>query len=127
MFTSLIFPFEIVTVKLQRQTIDAAESLGVSHQRRLFYVTDVCNKQQFLIDTGAEVSALPPRATDWTHRQGYDLQAVKSSTIATFGTRSLTLNLGLRRSYSWILTIAAVNHGIIGADFLRHFNFLVDL
>ena len=90
-------------------------------------MTDVSTKQQFLIDTGAEVSVLPPRATDRPHRQGYDLQAANSSTIATYGTRSLTLNLGLRRSYPWIFTIAAVSHAIIGADFLRHFNLLVDL
>ena len=120
-------PTTFVTVKLQRQAIDAAESSGVSHQSRLFYVTDASTKQQFLIDTGAEVSVLPPRPTDRTHRQGYDLQAANSSTIATYGTRSLTLNLGLRRSFPWIFTIADVNHAIIGADFLRHFNLLVDL
>ena len=120
-------PTTSITIKLQRQAIDAAESSGVSHHSRLFYVTDTSTKQQFLIDTGAEVSVLPPRPTDRTHRQGYDLQAANSSTIATYGTRSLTLNLGLRRSFPWIFTIADVNHAIIGADFLRHFNLLVDL
>ncbi|CAB4026405.1 Hypothetical predicted protein, partial [Paramuricea clavata] len=75
----------------------------------------------------AEVSVLPPRPSDRTHRQGYDLQAANSSTIATYGTRSLTINLGLRRSFPWIFTITDVNHAIIGADFLRHFNPLVDL
>ena len=50
-----------------------------------------------------------------------------SSKIATYGTRSLTLNLGLRRSFPWRFTLADVNHAIIGADFLRHFNLLVDL
>ena len=96
-------------------------------QSRLFYVTDATTKQQFLIDTGAEVSVLPPRPTNRTHRQGYDLQAANSSKIATYGTRSLTLNLGLRRSFPWIFTLADVNHAILGADFLRHFNLLVDL
>ena len=120
-------PTTSITIKLQRQAIDAAESSGVSHQSRLFYVTDTSTKQQFLIDTGAEVSVLPPQPTGRAHRQGYDLQAANSSTIATYGTRSLILNLGLRRSFSWIFTIANVNHTIIGADFLRHFNLLVDL
>ena len=126
MFTSLLLHFKIVTVKLQHQAIDAAESPGISHQSCLFYVTGISTKQQFLIDTGVEVSVLPPRATDWTHCQGHDLQAANSSTIATYSTRSLTLNLSLRRSYPWIFTIAAVSHAIIGADFLHHFN-LVDL
>ncbi|CAB4024569.1 gag-pol poly, partial [Paramuricea clavata] len=75
----------------------------------------------------AEVSVLPPRPSDRTHRQGYDLLAANSSTIATYGTRSSTINLGLPRSFPWIFTIADVNHAIIGADFLRHFNLLVDL
>ena len=127
MFTALFILSSIVTVKLQRQAIDAADSSGVSHQSRLFYVTDATTKQQFLIDTGAEVSVLPPRPPDRTNRQGYDLQAANSSTIATYGTRSLTLNIGLRRSFSWIFTIADVKHAIIGADFLRHFTLLVDL
>ena len=87
-----------------RQTItpDNRRGRGISHQSRLFYITDVSTKQQFLIDTGAEVSVLPPRPSDRTHRQGYDLQAANSSTIATYGTRSLTINLGLRRSFPWI-------------------------
>ena len=91
MLTTLLFCFP-VTGKLQRQAISAAASSGVSLQSRLFYVTDATTKQQFLIDTGAEVSVLPPRPTDRTHRQGYDLQAANSSKIATYGTRSLTLN-----------------------------------
>ena len=67
------------------------------------------------------------RLTDRRSRQGYDLQAANFSKSATYGTRSLTLNLGLRRSFPWIFTIADLTHAILGADFLRHFNLLVDL
>ena len=116
-----------ITVKLQRQAIGTACSPGVSHQSRLFYVTDTSTKQQFLIDSGAEISVIPPLTSDRKHRQGYDLQAANSTTIPTYGTRSLTLNLGLRRSFQWIFTIANVQHAIIGTDFLRHFKLLVDL
>ena len=84
-------------------------------------------KQRFLVDTGTEVGVLQPTPEDRQHRQGYDLQAANSSTIHTYGTRSLTLNIGLRRSYPWIFTIANVNQAILGADFLHQFNFLVDL
>ena len=126
--TLLVLSTNITIVKLQRRSIlEAAQSPGVSHHSRLFFVTDSNTKQQFLIDTGAEVSVLPPRSTDRAQRQSYDLQAANSSTIATYGTRSLTLNLGLRRSFPWVFTIADVNHAIIGADFLRQFNLLVDL
>ena len=117
MFQTLLFHFR-VPGKLQRQAINAAESSGVLPQSRLLYVTDATTKQQSLIDTGP---------TDRTNRQGYDLQAANSSKIATYGTRSLTLDLDLRRSFPWLFTLADVNHAINGADFLCHFNLLVDL
>ncbi len=47
--------------------------------------------------------------------------------ISTYGKRSLTLNLGLRRSLPWIFIIADVQKPILGADFLRHFELLVDV
>ena len=116
-----------ITGKLQRQWIEATTSASNPTSSRLFYITDYHTKQRFLVDTGAEVSVIPPTPADRQDRQGYDLQAANSSTIHTYGTRSLTLNIGFRRSYPWIFTIANVNHAILGADFLRHFNFLVDL
>ena len=53
--------------------------------------------------------------------------AVNDTPIHTYGKRSLTLNLGLRRSLSWIFIIADVRKPILGADFLRHFGLLVDM
>ena len=47
--------------------------------------------------------------------------------IRTYRTWSLTLNLGLRRSFSWVFIVAEVQKPIIGADFLRHFGLLVDM
>lgn len=55
------------------------------------------------------------------------MQAANGSVIATFGLRPLTLNLGLRRPYYWIFTVADVAHPILGADFLGHFNLTVDV
>ncbi|BHF75000.1 hypothetical protein SprV_0501809300 [Sparganum proliferum] len=40
--------------------------------------------------------------------------------------RSLTLNIGLRRSFPWIFVIADVPHAILGSDFLAEFDLLVD-
>ncbi|GFU94079.1 hypothetical protein TNCV_3308321 [Trichonephila clavipes] len=37
------------------------------------------------------------------------------------------LNLGLRRPFIWTFIIADVSSPIIGADFLKHFNLLIDL
>ena len=115
-----------VTIKLSPYwPIDPA--LWFSQVEAQFTTRNIPTKQQFLIDAGAEVSVLPPRPTDRRSRQGYNLQAANSSKMATYGTQSLTLNLGLRRSFPWIFTMADVTHAILGADFLPHFNLLVDL
>ena len=55
------------------------------------------------------------------------LQAANKTPIRTFGQRSLTLRLGLRRTFPWIFVLADVSQPIIGADFLRHFGLMVDL
>ncbi|CAM1332024.1 Uncharacterised protein r2_g4097 [Pycnogonum litorale] len=84
--------------------------------------------KRFLIDTGAEVSLLPRSFTDRrTTPATTILTAANDSVIATFGQRSLTLDLALRRTFKWILIIADVQTPILGADFLRKFNLLVDM
>ena len=95
---------------------------------RLFYVTDCSNGFRFLIDTGAEVSVIPPTPTDRRHRQDkLNLQAVNDTPIATYGNRLLTINIGLRQNFQWIFTVADVKQPIIGSDFLQHYHLLVDM
>ena len=78
-----------------------------------------------MIDTGAEVSVIPPRREDRKRGStGLSLQACNKSPIKTFGMRSLTLNLGLRRTCQWIFIIADVETPILGVDFLHHFGFI---
>ncbi|BHF76161.1 hypothetical protein SprV_0501925900 [Sparganum proliferum] len=57
---------------------------------------------------------------------GLHLQAANCSPIPTFGSLSLTLNIDLRRSFTWIFVIADVPHGTLGSDFLAEFDLLVD-
>ena len=65
-------------------------------QSRLFYITDHSNSLRFLVNTGAEVSIIPPSATDRKHqRDSLTLQAVNNSPIETYGDRLLTVNIGL--------------------------------
>ncbi len=95
---------------------------------RLLFVTDTHTNTRFLIDTGSEVSVIPPTPAD--RRRSPDplaLTAVNNTTIHTYGQRSLTLSLGLRRSLPWIFIIADVQRPILGADFLRHYGLMVDL
>ncbi|GFW39744.1 hypothetical protein TNCV_4522341 [Trichonephila clavipes] len=83
---------------------------------------------QFLVDSGADVSILP-----WTKTKGecqasqYKLYAGNGTEIPTYGLKILTLDLGLRRPFQWPFIIAKVKRGIIGADFLKKFQLLIDL
>jgi cleavage and polyadenylation specificity factor subunit 1 len=82
---------------------------------------------QFLVDTGADVSVIPPSHLERKHPQNLCLEAVNHTPITTYGTRLLTLNLGLRRTFRWAFIVADVRTPIIGADFLHHFSLLVDI
>ncbi len=62
------------------------------------------------------------------HRQlDFNLQAANGSSISTYGRKSLTLDLGLRRSLPWVFVIADVDKPLLSADFLHHFQLTVDL
>lgn len=58
-----------------------------------------------------------------------DLQifAANGTRIHSYGERVLTLDLSLRRAFTWEFLIADVQQAILGADFIRHFHLLVDL
>ncbi len=105
-----------------------AESVAGHISNRLFFVTDRQTGTRFLVDTGAEVSVIPPSRMERKRKQAdQTLQAANNTVIATYGTRSLTLDFGLRRTLRWIFTIADVRNPIIGADFLREHILLVDV
>jgi len=53
--------------------------------------------------------------------------AANGSVIATYGTVTLQLNLGLRREFPWRFIIADVLQPIIGADFLAHYHLLPNM
>ena len=93
-----------------------------------FYVTDRNSGLRFLVDTGAQVSVIPPSPADRQHRlDNLSLQAANNTPITTFGTRSLTLNLALRRTFRWIFIVGDVKTPILGADFFHGYNLLVDV
>ncbi|XP_063991150.1 uncharacterized protein LOC135169783 [Diachasmimorpha longicaudata] len=95
--------------------------------RRLF-ITDQDTKVRFLIDTGTDLCVFPRRLVRGPQRKSsYELSAANGSTIATYGTVSMDLNLKLRRAFPWSFVIADVSKPIIGADFLFHYGLLEDL
>nr|VZI21923.1 unnamed protein product [Spirometra erinaceieuropaei] len=98
-----------------------------SNSGRTFCACDTATRRRFLVDTGAQISVLPLTAADRRFPSpGLHLQAVKCFPISTFGSLSLTLNIGHRRSFIWIFVIADVPHAILGSDFLTEFDLLVD-
>ena len=106
----------------------AASDVGLNSSR-LFHVQDRLSGRHFLVDTGAEVSIIPPSLSDCTsHRHSpFSLQAINNTNISTYGVRSLTLDLGLRRIFCWTFVVADVQKPILGADFLSKFGLLVDV
>ncbi|GBL74002.1 hypothetical protein AVEN_230921-1 [Araneus ventricosus] len=75
---------------------------------------------RFLIDIGAAVSCSPRRLTKYRVAQDNTLYAVN-------GAKTLNLDLGLRRKFSWSFIVTDISHPIIGSDFLERFELLVDI
>ncbi|UYV64928.1 hypothetical protein LAZ67_3002470 [Cordylochernes scorpioides] len=109
--------------RIRPPSVGATDGGGLT--RRLF-ITDRRSAYLFLVDTGAEVSVIPPPVKNArpSHRQ---LFAANGSIIHTYGERHLELDLGLGRLFRWPFIIADVGVSIIGADFLRHYGLTVDL
>ena len=116
----------LLSGKRERLSLMAASG-PVNHSRRLF-VTDRASRVTFLIDTGADLCVYPrSKIREKLPRSNYQLSAANNSVIPTYGTKSFTLNLGLRRDFPWHFVIADVSKPIIGSDFLAHYGILVDL
>ena len=89
---------------------------------------DASSGKTFLIDTGAQVSIIPATTED-RHRAPTDspkLTAANGTTIASFGTKVSHVSFCGRR-FATTFIVADVRRPILGADFLRRHNLLVDL
>lgn len=82
---------------------------------------------RYLIDTGADISVLSSRKFSSSIPTEYKLYAANGTKINTYGEKTLVLDLGLRRPFRWTFIVADVRQSIIGADFLREKQLLVDL
>ncbi|BHF63962.1 hypothetical protein SprV_0200695800 [Sparganum proliferum] len=118
---------QVETVKSVSQRIDSTVFFGSTGSGRTFYVCDTATRRRFLVDTGAQISVVPPTPADLRFPSpDLHLQAANCSPIPTFGSLSFTLITGFRRSCTWIFVIADVPHAILGSDFLAEFDLLVD-
>ena len=99
-----------------------------TYQTRLLRIHDPQTNYKFLIDTGAQVSVIPATPQDKKHQMSSsNLTAANGSTIKSYGYKSLSLTLGLRRQFRFVVLVADVQEPILGADFLYHFNLVVDI
>ena len=76
----------------------------------------------FLIDTGSDVSLVPVSAHNGRVNRSDKLflYAANDTQVKIFGTGRVTVDLSLRKIFSWNLYIAEIPHPIIGEDFLSH-------
>lgn len=93
-----------------------------SPSRRLF-IKDRNNNLNFLIDTVIPAS----KFKDVKRNSELVLSAANGTNIRTFGEKILNLNIGLRRDFHFPFILADVTTPIIGANFLEHYNILVDM
>ncbi|GFW09579.1 hypothetical protein TNCV_3996851 [Trichonephila clavipes] len=102
-----------------RRAVDLAASSPATEYKdcrnyRLF-VTDKNTGLRFLVDSGADLSIIPASCKN---------KICDSFKLYAAG---VTLNLGLRREFLFPFIIAKVDKGIIGTDFLKKFNLLIDI
>lgn len=111
-------------VKHPGWTMAAKGAAGQNFSHLLY--SDTHTGTRFLVDTGSEISAIPPSTPNCRHSpDNLTLIAVNNTPICMYNKQSLTLNLGLYQSFPWIFIIAEVQKHILGADFLQHFGLLV--
>lgn len=90
-------------------------------------IYDPITAYRFLIDTGADLSALPKNSSTNLTEASRTLYAANGTKIATYGNKTITISLGLDRFFQWQFVLADVDCPIIGSDFLHHFNLMVDI
>ena len=89
------------------------------------YLQDSLSSRRFLIDSGASVSVFPaPRSS--SSSSGVQLLTVDGSYLSCSGSGIIPLRFGNHR-FEWPFQLAPVAVPILGADFLKHYNLLLDV
>ena len=91
---------------------------------RFLYVTECESRLHFLVETGSEGSTIPPSKTEG---EKIGFLAANKLPIVTYWTRWFMLNLGLCRTFWWVFMVTNVCNPILGADFLKYYDLVVDM
>ncbi|XP_026470297.1 uncharacterized protein LOC113374477 [Ctenocephalides felis] len=116
--------------KLRGPSLLAANDLRPERQiSRRVCLCDRKSQVSYLIDTGSDVSAFPRSLLCNPNRKriAYQLAAENNTTIATYGTMAMVVDLGLRRDLSWNFFIADDTQPIIGVGFLSYYSLIADV
>ena len=104
-----------------------ASTSRVGPRKSSLIVTDTRTGRRFLVDTGAQVSVIPATWRDKrTGPSEQTLKAANGSTISAYNVRESVIHLN-GRAYSARLITANVQQPLLGADFLRRHNLIVDI
>ena len=95
--------------KLDRRSLMAAG-------KNSFFIRDRNSGQQYLVDTGAQLSVIPATESDRRGRRGEGLKAANQTDIFTYGKRTIMLRFGETR-FEHEFVIADVPHRMLGIDF----------
>ncbi|UYV60514.1 hypothetical protein LAZ67_1001391, partial [Cordylochernes scorpioides] len=108
--------------------VATSSSAGIQDCRNLrLFVTDKNTGLRFLVDSGADISIIPPKDKNRMPSSNYKLYAANGTEIVTYGTKVRNLDIRLRRQFQWPFVIANTNRAIIGADFLNNFGLIIDI
>ena len=83
--------------------------------------------QSFLIDSGADECVYPATPADLSLPQTSQLVAANGSIIRTFGKRTLPISFGAGHEVLQPFWIATAQKPILGADFFRQHDLLIDV
>ena len=79
-----VFSLAVSVKKCHNQQLATSQS-GDQQPSRLFFISNKNTGTRFLVDTGAEVSVLPPAVINKRKPSAFALQAVNKSPISTYG------------------------------------------
>ena len=89
----------------------------------LVHVEDQISKRRFLCDTGASYSMLPHHSQEAAI--GPRLRSAGGGHIQRWGEHELTFSLN-GKLFTWIFLLAEVEFPILGIDFFKHFQLVID-
>ena len=111
--------------RIECETLSSASEISCPS---LLFVRDTLSGRDFLVDSGASVSVFPGPSS--SSGDGFRLLTADGSPIFCSSSRLIPLRFscGSRsKVYTWKFQLAPVSVPLLGADFLKHFNFMVDV